>query len=207
MLSKSMEKIKIKEKPKMPTFQKVLYIIWFIIMVYLFIILGTKDYHVPINKLNDKDSFNKEYNLNIDNIFVYKNGKEALNILNSNGILFMAYPENIWSDEYATILNRICKKYGITEIGYYNFKAARSVSNRDYLNIVNRLKSYNFVTDNGVSNIYSPTVVFAKNGNIIYYDNETSIIKGNITPEEYWTNSKILNKEAEFEYYLNIYLG
>ena len=60
--------------------------------------------------------------------------------------------------------------------------------------------------DNGKQDIYAPTLIFILNGEIIYYDNETSIMNGDIETEEYWTMEKRMNKEAELKISLSNFL-
>ena len=40
---------------------------------------------------------------------------------------------------------------------------------------------------NSLQDIQAPTVVIVKNGEVLAYFDDTSIIKGNITPEIYYT--------------------
>ena len=51
--------------------------------------------------------------------------------------------------------------------------------------------------DSGKQDIYAPTLVMVKNGEIIAYDATTSINKGTITPETYWNEYNVGLKENE----------
>ena len=42
----------------------------------------------------------------------------------------------------------------------------------------------------GTQNIYAPTLVIIKNGEVLAYDDEVAINQGNILPEVYWTDYK-----------------
>ena len=191
--------IKIKEKKPMPLFQKIFYIISFIFLIWAFIYLGTKNYNAPIKKLSDAESFTKEFGITSDNRFKYKNAKETLELLNTGtGVIFFSFPDNEWSYNYAEMLNDVAKDNNEEFIYYYNFKNDRSNRNYYYTNIVKILESYVPNTDTGDKNIYAPSVVFVKDGVIVGYDDETSIMKGDTSVNNYWTNEKIISKKTNF---------
>lgn len=191
--------IKIKEKKPMPLFQKIFYIISFIFLIWAFIYLGTKNYNAPIKKLSDAESFTKEFGITSDNRFKYKNAKETLELLNTGtGVIFFSFPDNEWSYNYAEMLNDVAKDNNEEFIYYYNFKNDRSNRNYYYTNIVKILESYVPTTDTGDKNIYAPSVVFVKDGVIVGYDDETSIMKGDTSVNNYWTNEKIISKKTNF---------
>ena len=201
--------IKIKKKKPMPIYQKIFYIISAIFLLGAFIYLGTKDFQGPIRKKSDNLSFALEYGITEQNVFKYKTTKEILEIMNNgSGIIFFGFPENKWSKEYATILNDSALKANIKEINYYNFKGARSSNNHSYNQMVTKLKDFLPILDNGVQNIYAPTLVIVKNKEVIFYDSETSVMTSSITPEEYWTKENINQKEevlkSMFETYLSL---
>ena len=191
--------IKIKEKKPMPLFQKIFYIISFIFLIIAFIYLGTKNYNAPIKKLSDAESFTKEFGITNDNRFKYKNAKETLELLNTGTcVIFFSFPENEWSYTYAEMLNDVAKANNEEFIYYYNFKNDRSNKNYYYTNIVKILEAYVPTTDAGDKNIYAPSVVFVKDGTIVGYDDETSIMKGDISVSNYWTNEKRASKKETF---------
>ncbi len=198
--------MKVKKAP-MPLWQKVFYILSFVFLVGAFIYLGTKDYNAPIKKMTDQESFTKEFGITSDNIFDYKTGKEILETINTGtAVIFFGFPENEWSRPYAEILNEVAKYYGIKEIYYYNFKNDRNANNSYYENIVNKLSSFLPVLDNGTKNIYAPTVIFVKNGEIIFYDDETSISHGDITVADYWTKEKENEKKVTLGVYFQKFI-
>ncbi len=198
--------IKIKKKKPMPAWQKVFYIISAIFLLGAFIYLGTKDFQAPARRKSDNISFSEEYGITEDNIFQYKNTKETLEILkNGSGIIFFAFPENKWAKEYAFMLNDTAKKMDIKELYYYNFKAARSSNNHIYNQMVETLKDFLPTLDTGVQNIFSPSMAIVKNGNVIFFDSETAIINGNYSPSEYWTNQRMIEKEAIMQNMLETY--
>ena len=200
--------IKVKEKPPMPLFQKIFYIISFIFLFTAFIYLGTKNYNAPIRKLSDQESFTQEYGITSDNLYVYKNAQDVLELLNTgSGIIFFAFPENEWSHIYADILNEVAKTYEIEEIWYYNFKNDRSNNNYYYNNIVRILNAYVPVIDTGEKELYAPSFVIVKDGEIIGYDDETAIVSGDVTVDDYWTMEKQQRKKVELGILVQKYLN
>ena len=200
--------IKVKEKPPMPWFQKVFYVISFIFLFAAFIYLGTKNYNAPIRKLSDQESFTQEYGITSDNIYVYKTSQEVLELLNTgSGIIFFAFPENEWSHVYADLWNEVGKSYGIDEIWYYNFYKDRNNDNYYYNNIVRILNAYVPVTDTGEKDLYAPSFVIVREGEIIGYDDETSIVSGDVTVDDYWTMEKQQKKKVELGVLFQKYLS
>ncbi len=159
----------------------------FCIMLYLFSYLGTKNYQTEVT---DNVRFSTEYkDISKNNVFVYVNESKVLDLLNGkSGILFMAFPSNIWSHYYAEYLNDVAINNGIEEIYYYNFKKARNLNNNSYMTIVNKFKEYLSFDDTGNMDLKAPTVAIIKNGNIIYYDDEIINLKGEVQPEDYFTD-------------------
>ena len=198
--------MKVKKAP-MPLFQKIIYIASAIFMIIAFIYLGTKEYNTPIRNLTDQESFTKEFGITTDNIYDYKTASEILEIMNTGtGVIFFAFPENIWSHTYADLLNDVAKYYGLDAIYYYNFSDDRSVNNSYYENIVDQLSAYLPVLDNEVQNLYAPTMIMVKDGEIVAYDDETSIMHGVVSVDDYWTREKQESKRVEFGVYFKKFL-
>lgn len=161
----------------------------FVVMVYLFAYLGTKEYKTEVT---DNVRFSNEYkDISKNNLYVYANENKILDILNGkSGILFMGFPSNIWSHYYAEYLNEVALRYEIKEIYYYNFSKDRQMNNNVYNTIVNKLKEHLSFDDNGNMDLSAPTVVIVKNGEILYFDDEITQLKGEVSPEEYFTDSR-----------------
>ena len=102
----------------------------------------------------------------------------------------MGFPDNLWSGYYAELLNEIVMANDLKKIYYYNFKADREIKNNTYLAIVEKLKDYLYITDTNINNLYAPSIIIVKDGKVIYYDDEISRIRGNVSPEEYFTDYK-----------------
>jgi len=178
----------------------------FILIIAAFIFIGTRDFSEK--QVIDNEKFDSEYrNVDKDNVFVYANVQDIyLHLKSGSAVVFMGFPSNIWSGYYADILNKAAKEAGLNEILYYNFKEDRDTKNATYQSIVLKLANYVPTLDNGVRNLYAPTLVIVKNGNILYYDNETGIMNGNISPEAYWNSERVEVKMQNFKVMFQEYL-
>lgn len=163
--------------------------ILFCIMIYLFVYLGTKDYQLNVT---DNVRFSSEYkDISKNNLFVYANENKVLEILNGkSGILFMGFPSNIWSHYYAEYLNEVSINNNLEEIYYYNFLKDRNLNNKTYNGIVSKLKEYLTFDDLGNIDLFAPTIVVVKNGEVLYFEDEISNIKGETRPEDYFTEER-----------------
>lgn len=168
-------------------FKRLFQVILFIVIIIGFIFIGTRDFTKKV--VVDNERFDKDYvNVSKNNVFKYSDAVEIYSKLKSdNAIIFMGFPSNIWSGYYANILNEAAKDSGIKEILYYDFYQDRKNKNATYESIVLSLSNYLVTLDNGDKEIYAPTLIIVKDGQIIAFDSETSLVKGNITPEDYWT--------------------
>ncbi len=177
----------------------------FVFMLFLFIYLGTKDYQTTVS---DNVRFSGEYkDISKNNVFKYVGEHEVLEVLNGkSGILFFGFPSNIWSHYYADYLNEMALVNGISEIYYYDFKKDRNLNNVTYNNIVLKLKEYLATTDLGNQDLTAPTIVFVKSGNVLYFDDEIAHLKGNVTPEEYFTDYQKSALKTKFDVMIKNYL-
>ena len=146
---------------------------------------------------------NNDYSLVTDSILVNKSIDE-INMLfnNKSGIVFLCIKENEWCNYYAKYLNEVVKENEINEIYYLNIKQDRSYNTSEYRKLVNNIKEYLIKDDENNLRIFVPTTLFIKDGIVIGYDNETSIITDNISPSEYYTEEKI----NEFKYKLSNFI-
>ena len=195
------------KKKKMTLVQKIFYIFSFIFLIGVFIYLGTKDY-TPKKTETDAQIFTKEYGITEENVFTERDSKTILELLNSgSGIIFIGFPENIWSASIADILNESAKKMNIDTIYYYNLEQDRKEHNYYYEHMIEILMPYLKVLDNEDVDIYAPTVLIVKNGEVIYFDDETSIVMGDMTVANYWTETKTYQKGLEYMQAMNEFLG
>ncbi len=200
-----MSEIKIKNKKFFKNkIQMVIYIILFVFLLCMFVVLGKMDYH---EEISDAEQFALEFNqVGKDNIFKYVNTQDAyLELTGQNTIILLGH-QTEWVNYYAKILNDVAKDLGITKIYYYDFLSDRNEANGTYEAIVNYLNDYVMHDDLGNSKLSAPTLVIVKNKRIIYFDDETSLIKGAKTPNKYWDEYQINRKKQELESALSNYL-
>lgn len=175
-------------------------------LLILLIFLGKKDYNV--DKTKDNKRFDKEYSMvNKENVFKYIDEEETLNVLKTNGIIFMAFNENEWSNYYAKLLNEAAKSTGVEAIYYYDFLPDRNKKSVDYKKITEILKSYLKKNDMGEINLNAPSLIVIKDGNVYAYDDETSEVLGSNTPKNYWTEEKMSQKMEQFKIIFESFLG
>lgn len=140
------------------------------------------------------NQFSSEYTLlDKDNIFVYSSIDKIINLLNNGtGVIFLCTPESEWCQHYALYINDELKSNGIKEINYLNIKDYRGLNTAKYQKLVDYLANYIYVDDLGNSKIFMPDLTFVKDGNIVYHNNETSLVASDQTTDDYWTEEKIM---------------
>ncbi len=177
--------------------QMIIYMFLYILCISLFIIIGQIDFQKDIDTESKK--FHSLYDMvEDDNLYVFSDATDVLSIVDGkSGVVLMGFPTNKWMNYYANILNNVAKEVGLNKIYYYDFQNDREESNGTYETIVNKLKVYVPVNDKGIQDIQAPTVVVVKKGEVIGYFDDTSIIKGTVTPEVYYTeNQKAITYEG-----------
>ncbi len=134
-----------------------------------------------------------DYSLVTDSILVNKSIDE-INLLfnNKSGIVFLCIKENEWCNYYAKYLNDIVKENELNEIYYLDIKQDRSYNTSGYRKLVNNLKDYLIKDDENNLRIFVPTSIFIKDGVVVGYDNETSIMIDEKLPSDYYTEEKII---------------
>lgn len=184
--------------------QMVIYIIIFIILIGMFIYLGSIDYN---EKISDNIRFSTDFSLvPEDNVFKYVTAGEVRKIASGSKGIVLFGTKNEWVEYYAFIINKVAKEMGIKEIYYYDFIKNRNDNNGTYEDIVEKLSNYVTYNDRGRAEIYAPTLLVASDKEIIYYNAETSFVKGKVTPSVYWNNFKQNEKEQELKVVFQKYL-
>ena len=171
--------------------QMIIYIILYGLLIYGFIYLGTRNYNK--GEITDQKHFDQEFSMvDEENVFTYINSNDARRLIKSGRtIIFFGTSTSQWVNYYAKILNDEAKEDGITDIYYYDFISDRTDNNGTYESIVEYLKNYVTTNDEGKKEIYAPTLVVIKNNKVLYFDDETSLVKGTVTPDIYWNEYQI----------------
>ena len=168
------------------------------IVIFLVVKNGKRD--TVVNEKSDAVKFAEEYTeIDDDNVFVYSDVDEIIDILESGtGVVYLGFPECKWWQRYVTYLNEVAKSRGIDKIYYYNIRQDRNDNSENYLKIVELIKDYLQVDDEGNPRIYVPAIIFMSDGKIIGFDDETSLdTKGLASPDEYWTDEEINDLKAK----------
>ena len=189
------------------TKQMIVSIILFCLFMWGFIYFGSRDY--TVNEVSDSEKFVSEHKEVVgDNIFTYINGSDAYTYIGGSDVLILFGIRNSdWVGYYANILNEVAKEIGIEQIYYYDITDDRKDANATYESIVYFLKDYITYLDDGKMNLYGPTLLIKKDGIITYFDDETALIKGSISAEDYWNNYQINLKKNTLKVALEDYVG
>lgn len=142
----------------------------------------------------DAEKFAKEYTKVTEyNYFLYRESDEIVKILeNGTGVVYLGFPECKWCQAYVPILNEVADIEGLEKIYYYDILEARKNNTSDYQKMVEILGDYLQYDDEGNKRIYVPAVIFVSKGEIVGFDDETSLdTKGFEEPEDYWTEEEI----------------
>lgn len=180
-----------------------IYVCLYAAVIGMFVCLGKKDYGNNVNKYSDSEKFSIEYpNIPSDNKFKYIYAYEVADLLkNGTGIIYIGFSSNDWSQYYVNYLYDVLKDKNVDNIYYYDVLKDRSRQGKYYMEIVDILTKHLYETDTQKVNLNTPAVVFVKDGEIVYYDDETSLTRYNVSPSDYWTEDRINN----FENKINIY--
>ena len=176
------------------------------VVVFLLVKDNEKD-ETDDNKITDALKFAEEYTLvPDDNVFVYSDVDEIIDILeNGTGVVYLGFPECQWCDQYVVYLNEVAKENGILEIHYYNIREDRSNNTENYQKIVALLEDYLEDDEDGNHRIYVPAVIFMNNGEIVGFDDETSLDTDDAsTPREYWTGERVANLKTRLSGYADM---
>ena len=181
--------------------QMVISIILFIIFIAGFIYIGTIDF-----EKNKENSCQKGSCINYYNYEYIKANEAYDKIKKDNIIILFGVKNNAFVDYYKDIVGLTAQSTGIDTIYYYDITDDRTSHNGAYESIVEYMSDYLTKLDNGVVNIYGPTLFIKKNGVVIYFDDEAAFVKANQSVtnyfNEYQSNLLKINLEAAFNDYL-----
>ena len=160
-------------------------------------------------EVSDAQKFASEYTqVTSDNVFLYRNASEIIRILeNGTGVVYLGFPECKWCQKYVTYLNEAAKENDITRIYYFDIYDARANNTEEYQQIVSLLEEYLAYDEEGNKRVFVPAVVVVDGGEIVGFDDETSLDTHDLDdPEEYWTEEEVndlMDKLATMFDYVN----
>jgi hypothetical protein len=187
--------------------QMIIYLIVFVLLIAAFIMLGSQNFKKE--ELSDQEKFDADFSLvGSNNVYAYANNVEVRMLINKgNAIIFFGTNQSEWTQYYAKILNDVALSCGVDKIYYYDFVSDRKEGNATYQSIVEKLAGYVKTNDLGKKDIYAPSLLIIKNGEILLFDDETSFVVGSTNPTQYWTEEKLLEKQTVLQDALYDYLG
>ncbi len=200
-----MAKIEIKNKKMFKNkTQMVIYGVIFVVLLGMFIYLGSLEYH---KEIPDNERFANDFSLvDNDNVFEYVNASKARMVASGQKGIVLFGTKNEWVNYYAYIVNKVAKEMGIEVIYYYDFIKNRQDNNGTYEDIVEKLSNYVTYNDRGKAEIYAPSLLVVCKDNILYFNSETSFVKGEVKPENYWNEFTRGQKEQELRAVFQEYL-
>ena len=181
----------------------IIYSVLFAILIGAFIYLGEKDFKEEKN-LTDAQRFAYEYNISQNNNFKYSYGSEIVDVIkNKTGIIYLGFSSNDYSKYYVKYLYDVLKVNNVNTVYYYDIQKDRMGSSKYYRELERLLSNYVYKQDNGETRIFTPALIFVKDGQIIHFDDETSINRNNTKAEDYWTSERINEFKSKISSYLN----
>ena len=179
-----------------------IYLILFAFLIWCFVYLGKKDFSSTIT---DAERFSKEYtSTEKENPFVYVGSNRVLEILNNEtGIILVGFSSNAWMQEYVKELYPVLKENNINKVYYYDVIEDRTKKTKNFRQIEDLLSKYLKITDMGAEYLFTPALIFVKDGKIINYDDETSLVSYDMRPNTYWNEDAINNFRNKINTYLS----
>jgi len=163
------------------------------IVVIIILVIGGLLLNYFSDASKDARRFAKEHGgVTNNNVFRYVTLEEALKILEKEtGIVYFGESNNDWSKQYAKYLNEAAKESRVKKVYYCNIASNIKNNTKNYQKLLEKLHNLLHVDDYGKEYLKIPYVAFVKNGSITNYDDETSLVYGEITPDKYWTDFEI----------------
>ena len=179
-----------------------IYLILFAFLIWCFVYLGKKDFSSTIT---DAERFSKEYtSTEKENPFVYVGSNRVLEILNNEtGIILVGFSSNAWMQEYVKELYPVLKENNINKVYYYDVIEDRTKKTKNFRQIEDLLSKYLKITDMGAEYLFTPALIFVKDGKIVNYDDETSLVSYDMRPNTYWNEDAINNFRNKINTYLS----
>ena len=167
-----------------------------VLVLIIVLLLGV----IGFISFKDSFKFSKEYNVSKFNKFSYKSLSDVFDMLNDkkSGIVFFCYSDNSWCKEYAKVVNDASLDNG-AKVYYVDIKSDMDKKSDSYNKLVALLENRLYKDINGKEVLYVPYLMFFKDGVITSYDNETSLVVGNVTSDSYWTVDGIKNFNTRFK--------
>ncbi|MBQ4030302.1 MAG: hypothetical protein II625_00990 [Bacilli bacterium] len=187
--------------------RKIVYFILFAILILGFVYLGEKykdNSKVKVYTIED-------YYPGIGtDIFQSVSGSKLISILKDKNshLILVGSSKSVYSQKYIIEIKNIVEELKVDKVIYYDSYSDKSQKNSNYYEIRKLLEGYLTVTDGSEKNLLAPSFYIIKNGEVVYYNTETSAMKNTDNPDKYWTEEKEIEFSSEItsainKYYIN----
>lgn len=153
---------------------------------------SNKDSDMPYESSNQNDAlkFSEEYHLvEKNNRFKYSTANQILDIFDKgSGIIFLGFPSCPWCQQIAPMLDKAAKESRTPVIYYLNIHDLRQSNDKNYEELVNRLRPYLRTNESGEPKIYVPDITAVHQGKIVgrFKQEQAGKDEEISSPEEFW---------------------
>ena len=167
--------------------QKIIYLIIIILLFGVFVYVSKKYTREDVEGVKFNDYYKDIDGSHIDLIF----GSEFIKLIDDEDVhvFLIGDRENEWSQKYVELVSSIVNDLGV-DIYYYDIVNDKSQENSNYYRIVKKLNGYLMSDDSSDNNFLSPSLYIIKDGKVLFYDAETSVVKNSDEVDAYWTEEK-----------------
>ncbi len=186
--------------------RKIIYAILFLLMAVAFVYLSEK---YSSNSERKVYTINDYYAENNNKYYEVVTGNKMISLLrNGHNIIFIGSSSSIYSQKYIEEIDKIFNSLKIDKVYYYDLNNDKYQQNSNYYEIKELLDGYLTSTDDSDNNLLAPSLYIINNGQVEYYNTETSTMKNTSSVESYWTEEQELIFQGEVtnainKYYLN----
>ena len=143
----------------------------FLLMIGLVVFTGCSV--KKTSELTSAERFAVEFSVSKENPFEYATIEQVLEIFDhGTGIIFFGNSDCDWCCEDAKILTEALDDENVEKVYYYNPKSIMDKNTKEYQQLVEILKEYLNVDENGEAYLFLPDTYFVRNGKIIAHNND-----------------------------------
>ncbi len=132
----------------------------FVLSIILIVLMVTGCKAKKIEEVTDAEKVALEYTISKENKFVYASYDKLMELLDTEGIIYIGYPESDECKMLVEILSKITKNKEV-EIYYYNPRQLQSTKGKKYQKLLEKLDQKEIIV---------PALYFIKEGKIIDKD-------------------------------------
>lgn len=186
--------------------RKIIYIILFLLMATAFVFLSEK---YASNSERKVYTITDYYANNTNKYYEVATGNKMISLLrNGHHIIVIGSSNSPYSQKYIAEIDQIFNNLKIDKVYYYDLNNDKYQQNSNYYEIKELLEGYLISTDDSDNNLLAPSFYIVNNGQVEYYNTETTAMPNTETVESYWSYEQELIFQGEItnainKYYLN----